>query len=704
MSASGMSISHLSAWYGQARAVHDVSIDVRQGEIVGLLGRNGAGKTTLLRSITGLHHERTGTVKFGDTDASHLSAAQIARLGVSFVREGGAMPMSMTVEENLVIGQMLAKYRGRAPLTVDEILDRIPLLVPLRKRQAGVLSGGQRQSLALAIAFISQPSILLLDEPSGGLSPQTAAGIFDLIGTLVTEAALTVLVVEQNAVWMERLSARSFVLEVGVLSADAWRRTRPTRSRPRDPPAAGGPIPVPPANHPAGMPVRHDAATQVSPHPIPARGTGAHHHQKELHTVKNTTTGTRRSLAARGGVLITAGLLLAACGSGADTSKGSASSGSSEPFVIGAVNALSGPYASVGTNLAAGAKVAVDAVNAKGGINGRQVKLVSVDDAGDPAKTQLAVKDLVENQKVDFLLPDALSSLRQVTLPYETANKVFAIAGSTTAELGDASKYPYGFLNGELSPKRATAMAEAVKQADAGTKLGMLYSNTAAQVSEAQAMPGEAQKAGQTVVDSVQIATGATDVTAELAKLKSEGAQVVLSAAQYNNHIQAVMSGMETLGWNAPVYFFPEAVTGDVHTQIPSSVSSQFHALMEAPVINTGHQSKELTDFLEAANAIGPVSYLFAMSLAYDAVWIAKWVYETAQDRSGNTSGDSVKKAAESIGDSNFDFPQLAFPPNPGWDSKTHTTANYDYSKFYGVITDGPIKNGQYEGKLLSAS
>jgi branched-chain amino acid transport system ATP-binding protein len=222
-----MSISHLSAWYGQARAVHDVSIDVRQGEIVGLLGRNGAGKTTLLRSITGLHHERTGTVKFGDTDASHLSAAQIARLGVSFVREGGAMPMSMTVEENLVIGQMLAKYRGRAPLTVDEILDRIPLLVPLRKRQAGVLSGGQRQSLALAIAFISQPSILLLDEPSGGLSPQTAAGIFDLIGTLVTEAALTVLVVEQNAVWMERLSARSFVLEVGVLSADAWLPTDP---------------------------------------------------------------------------------------------------------------------------------------------------------------------------------------------------------------------------------------------------------------------------------------------------------------------------------------------------------------------------------------------------------------------------------------------------------------------------------------------
>src|SRR4051794_1989518 len=194
------------------------------------------------------------------------------------------------------------------------------------------------------------------------------------------------------------------------------------------------------------------------------------------------------------------------------------------------------------------------------------------------------------------------------------------------------------------------------------------------------------------------------DVTPELAKLKSEGAEVVLSAAQYNNQIQAVMSGMETLGWKAPVYFFPEAVTGDVHTQVPPSVSSQFHALMEAPVIDTGHQSKELTDFLEAANASGPVSYLFAMSLAYDAVWLAKWIYETAQKKSGDPSADSLKKAAESIGASDFDYPQLAFPPNPGWDAKTHTTANYDYSKFYGVIVDSPINNGQYKGKLLSAS
>jgi branched-chain amino acid transport system ATP-binding protein len=214
---SEISIKGLSAWYGQARALHEVNFEVGAGEIVGLLGRNGAGKSTLMRSITGLHTERVGTIRYGDFDASRATAAEIARHGVSFVREGAALPMSMTVEENLENGQLLAKYRGRKPGDIDEILERIPLLIPLRKRVGGVLSGGQRQALALAVAFISKPSVLLLDEPSGGLSPQTAANIFDLVGTAVAEAGITVMVVEQNGVWLEKLSATTHVLSVGVM-------------------------------------------------------------------------------------------------------------------------------------------------------------------------------------------------------------------------------------------------------------------------------------------------------------------------------------------------------------------------------------------------------------------------------------------------------------------------------------------------------
>jgi branched-chain amino acid transport system ATP-binding protein len=217
MRSAGISIENLSAWYGQARALQNVSLEVAPGQIVGLLGRNGAGKSTLLRSITGLHGERDGRIRYGDVDATRMNAAEISRHGVSFVREGASLPMSMTVEENLENGQLLAKYRREKALGIDEMLDRIPLLGPLRKRQAGVLSGGQRQALALAVAFISRPAVLLLDEPSGGLSPQTAAGIFELVGDLVSEAGLTVMVVEQNGVWLGKLGATSHVLTVGVM-------------------------------------------------------------------------------------------------------------------------------------------------------------------------------------------------------------------------------------------------------------------------------------------------------------------------------------------------------------------------------------------------------------------------------------------------------------------------------------------------------
>jgi branched-chain amino acid transport system ATP-binding protein len=220
MTTPAIRIENLDAWYGQARALREVSFEVAPREIVGLLGRNGAGKSTLLRAITGLHRERRGRVAFGETDASALPASDIARLGVSFVREGGAVPMSLTVEENLAVGQLLARYRKQVPLTVDDILDRIPLLAPLRRRAAGALSGGQRQALVLAVAFVSKPSILLLDEPSGGLSPQTATGVFELISQLVADAELTALIVEQNPVWLEKLSARTFLLEVGRLDPE----------------------------------------------------------------------------------------------------------------------------------------------------------------------------------------------------------------------------------------------------------------------------------------------------------------------------------------------------------------------------------------------------------------------------------------------------------------------------------------------------
>jgi len=385
---------------------------------------------------------------------------------------------------------------------------------------------------------------------------------------------------------------------------------------------------------------------------------------------------------------------VAACGSG------SGSKASSDKFVIGTVQSISGSFADTGQAIVNGAKVAVDEVNAAGGIEGRKVELKVLDDAGDPAKSQLATKQLVEQDKVDFLLPNPLSFIRQVTLPYETQRKVFTIAPSSAGELGDGSKYPYSFLNGELNSERSTAMATLLKSVAPGAKVGVLYTNTTAQIAEAQALPALVSKSGMSVVKSIQLSGNATDLTAELANLRAAGATVVTSAAQYGNHINVLMSGMQTIGWKAPVYFFPEAVTGDVGPQVPAAVRSQFHALQQVPVIETNPADPAMSSFTSALSKFGEIKYLLPAALEHDAVWLAKWIYETAKKDEGGTSPDALKKTAESI--STASTPpenQLVFRPGPGWHDNVHSTAGYDYSTFYGVIGYGSIHDGQYKGQ-----
>jgi branched-chain amino acid transport system substrate-binding protein len=395
-------------------------------------------------------------------------------------------------------------------------------------------------------------------------------------------------------------------------------------------------------------------------------------------------------------------VIATACSS--SSSGGAGNKSKSGDFVIGAVNSLTGNYASVGKNLDAGLKVGVDEVNAKGGINGRTVVLKSVDDAGDSAKTQLAVKQLVEQDHVDMLIPNALSFLRQVTLPYETTKKVFTITSSATAALADPKKYPYSFLNGEYSLSRAPAMAQAIKDLGAVSKVGILHSNTNAQTDEAAKLSDIAPNFGLKVVKNTEIQGGATDVTSELAGLRSAGADVVVESAQYGTAINVVMSGMQTIGWKAPVFIVPEALVGNLADQkIPSAVSSQFHAVWYASMTKSATSpSAEMQAFISAASTHGPITYLAAMCLAHDEIWLTKWVYEQAQKESGNTSGDSLKKAAEEVG-AQQDFPsQLMFAPNPGWSPDEHSTIGYDYSKFYSAITNTPAVNGIYDGTPLT--
>lgn len=209
-----LALDRLSASYGQSRALWDVSLAVPKGAVVGVLGRNGAGKTTLLRSIAGLHRQISGSIVADGRDLAGLRADQIALHGVALSREGGRLPSSLTVADNLMLGQRLARLRGSPARSLADVWKWFPILEPLIDRSAGLLSGGQRQALVLAVAFVSNPSILMLDEPSAGLAPPVARELFATIRQLA-DGGLTLLVVEQAPAWLVGVADECYMLEVG---------------------------------------------------------------------------------------------------------------------------------------------------------------------------------------------------------------------------------------------------------------------------------------------------------------------------------------------------------------------------------------------------------------------------------------------------------------------------------------------------------
>ena len=207
-----LDIRDLCAAYGAIEALHGITIDVNEGEIVALLGANGAGKSTTLRTISGLLSPRAGTIGFAGRRIDGLHAHEIVRLGLTQVPEGRLVFSVMTVEENLRLG---AYAEPRIP---EDALDRVFTLFPRlqeRRRQiAGTLSGGEQQMLAMARALMTRPRLLLLDEPSMGLAPVVVRALLRTIKT-INEAGTTVLLVEQNVSAALRLAHRAYVLENG---------------------------------------------------------------------------------------------------------------------------------------------------------------------------------------------------------------------------------------------------------------------------------------------------------------------------------------------------------------------------------------------------------------------------------------------------------------------------------------------------------
>ena len=193
--------------------LHDLHLYVDEGEVVSVVGPNGAGKSTLIKAIFGLLRIRTGSIRFRGEEISSLPPHRIARRGMSYVPQLDNVFPSLTVEENLdlaVVGADQEELRSRR----DEVYEVFAPLVPARRRQAGLMSGGQRQMLAMARALMPRPQMLLLDEPSAGLAPEYVALVFDKI-VEIRDAGVTVLVVEQNARRSLALSDRGYVLELG---------------------------------------------------------------------------------------------------------------------------------------------------------------------------------------------------------------------------------------------------------------------------------------------------------------------------------------------------------------------------------------------------------------------------------------------------------------------------------------------------------
>ncbi len=217
-----LSIQNIDVFYGNIQALRGVSLEVEKGEIVSLIGANGAGKSTTLRAISGLIHPKNGTIVFEGTDITNVAAQNIVKLRISQVPEGRRTFARMTVQENLELGAYLRKDKEGIKNSFDRVFSRFPILEERRFQKAGTLSGGEQQMLAMGRALMSQPKLLLLDEPSMGLDPMLVQEIFNIIKT-INEAGTTILLVEQNANMALSVANKAYVLETGriVLSGTA---------------------------------------------------------------------------------------------------------------------------------------------------------------------------------------------------------------------------------------------------------------------------------------------------------------------------------------------------------------------------------------------------------------------------------------------------------------------------------------------------
>ncbi len=209
-----LSIRNLSVFYGDAQALDNVSLDVPAGSITAIVGANGAGKTTLIRTIAGMLSAASGDISYKERIITGLPGHQVCDLGIGQVAEGRQVFPTLTVEENLAMGAMLPRARAGRKRNLERVYTMFPRLSERRRQNAGTMSGGEQQMLAIGRCLMGEPELIMFDEPSLGLSPALVSDMLATIGSL-SQSGLTCILVEQNVAQSLKLSAYAYVLENG---------------------------------------------------------------------------------------------------------------------------------------------------------------------------------------------------------------------------------------------------------------------------------------------------------------------------------------------------------------------------------------------------------------------------------------------------------------------------------------------------------
>ncbi len=221
-----LEVADIHTYYGSIHALKGVTLDVRPGEIVTLIGANGAGKSTTLRSINGLNHPRSGRITFEGRDITHEAPHDVVKMGIAQSPEGRRLFPRMTVLENLEMGAFQREDRSTLREDLERVYQLFPRLQERRQQKAGTLSGGEQQMVAIGRALMARPKLLMLDEPSMGLAPIFVEKIFEII-LEINQQGTTILLVEQNALMALDVASRGFVLETGSIAlADDAKKLR----------------------------------------------------------------------------------------------------------------------------------------------------------------------------------------------------------------------------------------------------------------------------------------------------------------------------------------------------------------------------------------------------------------------------------------------------------------------------------------------